>query len=215
MLILEAAYSLAPGKIHWKNADSCKIMMFMNNDRGGLRGFTHILVPGSKKLAGWSLSGECHKIHGGKYYKSCLAGKQSCVRVFMRLSVIVGLPSSTSWGFVDATCMCELWHTNNVQSCVNEQERDGGRVRGKYKLILRMLWHHEVEDKHSHRVFRPEKGAPQKSQTGTGTQGDAWKGHLRQAHQRPSKSKTSIDRGHRGRRQKTINKSTQLYSTRR
>lgn len=52
----------------------------MNNDGGGLRGFTHILVPGSKKLAGGSLSGECHKIHGGKYYKSCLAGKQWCVR---------------------------------------------------------------------------------------------------------------------------------------
>lgn len=54
----------------------------MNNDRGSLRGFTHILVPGSEELAELSLSGECHKIQEGKYYKSCMMGKQACVHVY-------------------------------------------------------------------------------------------------------------------------------------
>lgn len=95
----------------------------MNNDRGRLRGFTHILVPGGKKQAEWSLSGECHKIHGGKYYKSCLMGKHPHAPSFMRMSVNIGLPNRKSFGFMDTMWMCELWHTNTIPFCVNEQER--------------------------------------------------------------------------------------------
>lgn len=58
-------------------------------------------------------------------------------------------------------------------------------------------------------------GNTQVPRTSTSTQGDAWKGHLCKACQRPNKSKTSIDRGHKGRGRKTINKSSWLYFTRR
>lgn len=137
MLILEAAYSLAPGKIHWKSADSCKIMMFMNNDRGGLGGFTHILVPGSKKLAGWSLSGECHKIHGGKYYKSCLAGKQWHVRVSV---------CSRGWVWTQASPtarpeglwirrLCASFGTSTIYSHVWMNGRERGRWRWRKRKI--------------------------------------------------------------------------------
>lgn len=48
MLILAAGYSLVLGKFIERTQTVAKIMMFMNNDRGGLRGFTHtFLVPGS------------------------------------------------------------------------------------------------------------------------------------------------------------------------
>lgn len=49
--------------------------MFMNNDRRSLSGFTGLSVPGSQKLAGLSLSFECHEILGGKILQIVLGGK--------------------------------------------------------------------------------------------------------------------------------------------
>lgn len=34
-----------------------------------------------------------------------------------------------------------------------EREGDSGRGRGKYKLILWMIWHHKFGDNNSHGVF--------------------------------------------------------------
>lgn len=130
----------------------------------------------------------------------------------MWMSVNVGLPNSLSWGFMDTTRTCASFGTPTIYSHVWMNEREGGMVKGKYKLILWMLWHHKVEDNHSHRVFRPWTGAPQNSQTSTSTQGDAWKGHLHEANQRPSKSKTSIDRGQTGKRARKEKNNKQVNS---
>lgn len=60
----------------------------------------------------------------GKILQILLDGKTAvCASVFMWMSVNVGLPNSKSWGFMDTMCMRKLWHTNTIQSCVNEQER--------------------------------------------------------------------------------------------
>jgi len=162
-------------------------MMFMNNDRGGLGGFTHILVPGSEETGRRKLIGRMPQDSWGKILQILLGGKtvvRACVHVHECERRNSQQRALRVYGY--DVYVRDLGHKQYmVQWCENEWE---GRVRGE-KIILWMLWNRKVEDNHSHRVFRSQTRAPQKPRTSSNTQGDASKGHLRKAHQRPSKSK--------------------------
>ena len=180
-------------------------MMFARNDGGGPRGFTRVLVPGSQKLAGWSLSCECHRIDGGE--KRCLAA-----------------PISRSWGFMAAAWMREALATI-YKTCVwmnereREREREGGREGGweKRKTQTNPLDASQGGGQAPPQGFLSptrDGGAAKSPRPPPAPRAPRGKG-ISVKHTRGRANQKQAHRGHKGGRTKTINKSTQFYSVRR